>query len=691
MKHALVLAAALLATAAAAGKDPPAPFVTGLKNPESVAVAPDGKFYVSVIGEFDKAGDGAIMRIEDGKAVPFATGLDDPKGLVAVGTQRGTILFVADRDKVLRIDSAGKVETIAGPDAFPTPPKFLNDLAFDIESAFAPTLYVSDSGDLTGAGGAVYRVTIPFQRPGSKPQKPTVTLVADAKTIPGLHTPNGVALDGRNHLLLVDSGTGILHRIRLSDKTSETVADGFGFADGVAWDHFGRLFVSDYTSGKVYVIPRAGMKPVLFASGFQTAADICVDGPRKRVLVPDMKAGTVTAIPIVIPGETVDESPLPLKTEVAFPDLKWNGWTPETETGKPNQLRPLLLTHAGDGSNRIFVGEEHGTVYVFPNDPKATTAKVFLDIRAKVQYDDRTNEEGLLGLAFHPRFKETGEFFVYYTPKGKSAKENVIARFRVRKDNPDEADPGSEEEVFRYTNRPFWNHAGGTIAFGPDGYLYAVHGDGGSANDPFDNGQNLNKYLGKIIRLDVDHKEDGKNYAVPKDNPFVGQKDTKPEIWAYGVRNPWRIAFDRKTGRLWAGDVGQNLYEEIDIIEKGKNYGWNRRESFHPFGDKGVGVKPAYVEPIWEYHHDVGKSITGGTVYRGPSLPELDGYYLYGDYVSTKIWALKYDDKLGRVVENRSIADPGKPIYSFGEDEKGEVYFLTATTSGKGAIYKFAK
>ena len=208
--------------------------------------------------------------------------------------------------------------------------------------------------------------------------------------------------------------------------------------------------------------------------------------------------------------------------------------------------------------------------------------------------------------------------------------------------------------------------------FGPDGYLYFVHGDGGLGGDPKQNGQNLGTPFGKIMRIDVNAKENGKNYAIPKDNPFVNTK-AHCRSFAYGLRNPWRIAFDRKTGQLWCGEVGQNLYEEINIIVKGGNYGWSRRESFHPFGAKGSGPSKEFIEPIWEYHHDVGKSITGGTVYRGSALPKLEGYYIYADYVSSRIWALKYDEKMKRVTENRPIPDPNKPVMSFGEDEKGEL------------------
>ena len=194
--------------------------------------------------------------------------------------------------------------------------------------------------------------------------------------------------------------------------------------------------------------------------------------------------------------------------------------------------------------------------------------------------------------------------------------------------------------------------------------------------------------MGKILRIDVDRKDPGKNYAIPKDNPFVGKKDALPETWAYGLRNVWRMSFDRKTGQLWAADVGQNLYEEINLITKGGNYGWSRREGLHPFGPTGIGPIPELIDPIWEYHHDVGKSITGGHVYRGKKLPELEGAYLYADYVTGKIWALRYDEAKKRVVANQPIRDKGLPIMSFGEDEMGEVYLMTYTNNGQG-IYQF--
>jgi len=683
MKRSLsLLVLLLLSPVALAQGDLPKPLVSGLQNPESVCIGPGpaNKVFVTTIGEFDKDGDGAVMVIENGKAMPFVAGLDDPKGIASYQKW----LFVTDKNKVLRIDTTTKTpkaEVFAGPEKFPTAPMFLNDITVDPENGM---IYVSDSGDLKGTGGAVYRIS---------PKGGSVSLVVDAKKLPGLHTPNGLMNDGTSFLLVADFGTGNLYRVKLADGSAEKIAEGMDGADGLTWDHHGRLYISSWKTGTLFAIPRPGEKPVVVAKGFAQAADTCLDPTGKFILVPDMKGGTLTAIPTQIPGFEVDESPLSVKTEIAFPELKWTGWSPETADGKSNPLRPIVLTHAGDGSNRVFVATQHGVIHVFPNDPKATETKVFLDIQERVQYDDRTNEEGLLGVAFHPKFKDNGEVYVFYTPKRKSPKEemaNVVARFRLMKDDPTRLDPASEERILEYRKRPFWNHDGGTIVFGPDGYLYIVHGDGGAANDPFDNGQNLKTWFGKILRIDINAKDPGKNYAIPKDNPFVGRDDALPEIWAYGLRNPWRIAFDRTTGTLWAGEVGQNLYEEIMLIEKGGNYGWNRREGFHPFGLMGSGPKPEFIEPIWEYHHDVGKSITGGTVYRGKALPELEGHYVYADYVTSKIWALKYDDKLKRVVANRPIPDPQKPVLSFGEDEQGELYFLVVAPNGRG-IYRFVK
>ena len=385
----------------------------------------------------------------------------------------------------------------------------------------------------------------------------------------------------------------------------------------------------------------------------------------------------------------IDESPLNLEPVLAFENLKWSGWQPEADNGKPAPLRPILLTNAGDGSNRIFVPQQQGIIHVFKPDSKETS--VFLDISKKVVYIDKENEEGFLGMAFHPKFKTNGEFFVYYTTNDADAPHTtVVSRFKVSKDDPNKADPTSEEELLVVAH-PYWNHKGGTLCFGPDGFLYIAIGDGGAGNDPHGNGQNLQTLLGKVLRIDVDRKDGNLKYGIPTDNPFIGkfankQLIARPEIYAYGIRNIWRMSFDRQTGELWAADVGQNLWEEIDLITKGGNYGWNLRESKHEFAPNSTGLGPGFVEPIFEYNHDVGKSITGGNVYRGKKLPTLNGHYLYADYVSGRIWALKYDNAKKAVVANHPIPYQGAalPIISFGEDEAGEIYFMIVSPTGRG-------
>lgn len=672
--YTLIVAAGLISSASAANALP-APSISDLKNPESVAVSPDGRVFVSCIGEFDKNGDGTIVVIENGKARTFATGLDDPKG---IGFYQD-ILYVADKNRVWRITKDGETFLFAPPNAFPTTPLFLNDLVVDSESG---TIFVSDSGDLKGNEGAVYRIS----------PKGLVDVVINKERLPQLNSPNGLALDGASHLLLVDFGTGFLHRIKLATGAVEKISEGFVGADGLCWDRHGRLYVSNWKEGTIHVIPRPGAKPVVHTSGLKSAADLCLSPNPSKLLVPDMLAGTLTEFPAQVPGALVDESPLPLTARVAFPNLVWNGWQGETETGKIVPFRPIILTHGGDGSNRIFVASQHGVIYSFADDDKATSSKKFLDIQDRVRYLDDSNEEGFLGLAFHPKFKENGEFFVFYTPKkGEQPHTNYVSRFRVSKDHPDQADPASEEVLLK-VDHPFWNHDGGTIAFGPDGMLYIALGDGGAGNDPFGNAQDMTSILGKILRIDVDKKEAGRNYAIPADNPFVKASEMKgrPEIWASGLRNVWRLAFDRKEGTLWAADVGQNLFEEINIITRGGNYGWNIREATHPFGARGVGPRKDLIDPIWEYHHDTGRSITGGGVYRGKKFPELVGSYLYADYITGAVSALRYDAQQKRVVANQPIAGPGLPILSFGEDEQGEFYFMIVASTGRG-IYRFER
>lgn len=378
----------------------------------------------------------------------------------------------------------------------------------------------------------------------------------------------------------------------------------------------------------------------------------------------------------------INTTPLKLNVVDAFPKVKWTGWDFGADSGVVKAIRPIVLTHAGDGSGRLFVPTQQGVIHLLDRGANTAATTIFLDISTKVAYHDKTNEEGLLGLAFHPNFARNRQFFVYYTNTA-TKHQNVVARYRASESDPSKADPESEEIVLKL-DKPFWNHDGGTIVFGPDGYLYIAVGDGGLANDPYQNGQNLRTLLGKILRIDVDRVGDNTPYSIPADNPFAGRSDARGEIWAYGLRNVWRMAFDRPTGNLWAGDVGQDLWEEIDLVVKGGNYGWNIREGRRPFVRKG-GAPPAtddkpsdMIDPIWEYHHDVGKSITGGLVYRGKRVPELVGSYLYADYVSGRLWALQYDEDSRQVVANREIPLPRPiPIMSFGEDDQGDAYFMT--------------
>lgn len=369
----------------------------------------------------------------------------------------------------------------------------------------------------------------------------------------------------------------------------------------------------------------------------------------------------------------------------AFPKLKWEGFEGADEEGKITTLRPLQLTHAGDNSGRNFVLSQAGHIYVFPNSPDAELARIFLDISDRVQDFRKDGEEGLLGLAFHPNYKSNGQFYVCYS-SSKELRTSVISRFTVSADDPNRADPASEQVVMKIP-QPFSNHNGGSIAFGNDGYLYIALGDGGGRNDPLGHGQNLGTLMGSLLRIDINNRSADRNYAIPSDNPFVAREGACPEIYAYGFRNIWRISVDRKTGEIWAPDVGQDFWEEINIVQPGGNYGWSIREAAHLFSNARPTAPDEPIAPVWEYDHQLGKSITGGHVYRGSRLKELQGMYVYADFISGRIWALKYDTAQKKVTGNYRIASTGFPVLAFGEDESGELYYMLESVDGKG-VYR---
>jgi len=335
---------------------------------------------------------------------------------------------------------------------------------------------------------------------------------------------------------------------------------------------------------------------------------------------------------------------------------------------------PVFLTHAGDGSGRLYVVEQGGVVRIIERG--RLRSQPFLDIHKRVRSG---GEKGLLGMAFDPDFSANGWFYVNYTARRDGALWTVISRFRAQ--DPRHGDAASEQRLLQ-VRQPFANHNGGQLAFGPDGYLYIGLGDGGSANDPLGHGQNPATLLGTLLRLDV---SDGTaSYQLPPDNPFLTRPGFRPEIWAYGLRNPWRFSFDRRSGRLFLADVGQDRVEEIDVIVPGGNYGWNIME-----GDRCAdGARDCDGEglemPVFTYPHPQGFAISGGYVYRGTSIPGLCGVYLYADYVKGKVWGLRYNGR--RVMRNGKLLATPYHISSFGQDEAGELYILAHQ---RGRVLKF--
>jgi glucose/arabinose dehydrogenase len=383
----------------------------------------------------------------------------------------------------------------------------------------------------------------------------------------------------------------------------------------------------------------------------------------KQFAAPTITPRATTSAPAQILPAATGVVPAGMQNADSFPGAENYQW----EILADGLSRPVEIQSARDASQRLFIIEKHGTIRVYENGQLLDAP--FLDITDRV--DDSGNEMGLLGLAFHPDYARNGFFYVNYTGDGGHTR---IARFHAEENS---ADAGSEK-VLLIVEQPYENHNGGALAFGPDGYLYAGLGDGGLAGDPHKNGQNTKTLLGKILRIDVNN---GDPYSIPSDNPFGN------EVWAYGLRNPWRISFDRATGDLWIGDVGQGDWEEVDYFPAdgvaGANFGWSIMEGNHGYDGE---PQPGLILPAAEYSHaDAygGCSVTGGYAYRG-SMPEWNGIYFYGDYCTGYIWGLFNSNGNW---QNKLLFETGELITSFGQDEAGELYFA----SDKGGVYYLTK
>lgn len=396
--------------------------------------------------------------------------------------------------------------------------------------------------------------------------------------------------------------------------------------------------------------------------GGQSEPPTAVELEPTPLQLPTVPATTEPALPepttISEPTHTAQPSPTAAPASVeALPNPSGYSWRPVADGFQ----EPLAAVHAND--DRLFVVEQRGLIWVLQNGQRLDSP--LLDLRDRV--NNSGFEQGLLGLAFHPQFSGNGFFYVNYTRAGG---DTVIARFSAQPD-ANQADPGSEQ-VLMVIDQPFSNHNGGGMVFGPDGYLYIGTGDGGSAADPFGNGQSLDTVLGKLLRIDVDG---GDPYGIPAGNPYASGGG-RAEIWAYGLRNPWRFSFDSQTGDLYLGDVGQNAWEEIDFVPAGNpggvNFGWNHREGMHPFGSN---LTEGLTDPVAEYRNARGTcSVTGGEVVRDPNLPAWAGVYIYGDYCSGEVWGLVRDP--GGAWQSEVLFNTGLRISSFGRGRDGGVYLV---------------
>lgn len=369
-------------------------------------------------------------------------------------------------------------------------------------------------------------------------------------------------------------------------------------------------------------------------------------------------AGCAPSEPRVVDGGSPDQP----GTATTAPEPAWPP-TISLEPASSGFEQPVLAVGAGDGSDRLFVVELTGRIRVVKDG--AAVPEPFLDLSDLVSTG---GERGLFSVAFAPDYATSGIFYVDYTDK---AGDSVIARYRVSAD-PDRADPASVE-VLLQVEQPYTNHNGGQLAFGPDGFLHIGFGDGGSGGDPKGNAQNPETLLGKMLRIDVSHPG---AYGIPLDNPFVGETASRAEIWALGLRNPWRFSFDRSTGELYIADVGQSAWEEINVEPAGsggRNYGWNRFEGTHAYPQGAKRDSKGYTMPVVEYDRKAGQSVTGGFVYRGRRSAALTGVYFYADYTSGRLWALR---RVGTGWETTLLAETGRNIAGFGQDDAGEIYVL---------------
>jgi glucose/arabinose dehydrogenase len=330
-------------------------------------------------------------------------------------------------------------------------------------------------------------------------------------------------------------------------------------------------------------------------------------------------------------------------------------------------VSPVDLQTPDDNSGRLFVVEQPGAIRIISNGALFPTN--FLDIRSKVDFG---GEKGLLGVAFHPNYSQSGRFYLNYDRISSGQMETVIAEYKVLATDPNQADPASER-ILLTVNQPFPNHKGGQLAFGPDGFLYIGLGDGGSEGDPLGKGQNLQTLLGKMLRIDVDHTDLQLQYAIPPGNPFASGGGFA-EIWAYGLRNPWRFSFERSTGRLFCADVGQDQFEEVDLLQRGGNFGWNIMEGAHCFNPPSGCNMTGLILPIAEYDHSQGETVIGGYVYHGSAIPTLVGVYVFGDFSNGKIWGLTENPP--GTWTRAQLLSTGRRISSFGQDAAGEMYVV---------------